>query len=51
MNSANLGPDIKIEIYLSAAILKNGRHIVFSIGQYGTTDLITLEMSHANVGV
>ena len=32
------------------AILENGRHLGFSIDQSDGMDLITIEMSHANVG-
>ena len=33
------------------AILENGRHLGFSIGQSDRMDLITIEKSHTNVGV
>ena len=39
------------EIYLSVAILENGRHLGFSIGQSYIMDFITIEISHANFGV
>ena len=37
-------------MYLFVAILENGRHLGFSIDQSDGMDLITIEMSHANVG-
>ena len=37
-------------MYLFVAILKNGRHLGFSIDQSDGMDLITIEMSHANFG-
>ena len=37
-------------MYLFVAILENGRHLGFSIDQSDGMDLITMEMSHANVG-
>ena len=51
MNSANLGPALLSEIYLSVAILKNDLHLGYSIGQSDIMDLITIKMSHANFGV
>ena len=51
MNSANLGPALSSDIYLSVAILENGRHLGCSIGQCDRMDLITIEMSHAIFGV
>ena len=48
MNSANLGLSV---IYLSVAILENGRHLGFSIAQSDRMDLVTIEISHANFGV
>ena len=38
------------KMYLFVAILENGRHLGFSIDQSDGMDLITIEMSHANVG-
>ena len=38
---------MKCKIYLFVAILENGRHIGFLIGQSYRMDLITIEMSHA----
>ena len=38
-------------MYLSVTILDNGHHLGFSIGQSDRMDFITIEMSHADVGV
>ena len=37
-------------LYLFVAILENGCHLEFSIGQSDRMDLITIEMSHTNCG-
>ena len=37
-------------MYLFVAILENGRHLGFSIGQSYRMDLITIEVSHAKFG-
>ena len=37
-------------MYLFVVILVNNRHLVFPIGQSNRMDLITRELSHANVG-
>ena len=41
---------MKCTIYLFVAILENGRHPGFSIGQSYRMDLITIEMSHDKFG-
>ena len=38
---------MKCKIYLFVAILKNGRHLGFLIGQSYRMDYIIIEMSHA----
>ena len=41
---------MKCEICLFVAILENGHHLGFLIGQFYRMDLITIQMSHAMFG-
>ena len=49
-NSATFVRLDKVKCICFVAILKNGRHLGFSIDQSDGMDLITIEMSHANFG-